>query len=138
TTKPCGGRRKNPPAVIGRSADEGQEPTAVGVADRRYRPVGTADGEEEVEHALDTLADHRGDGDPVSRRENQEVEVDLDRVALIARGLLEVDAVGKDLPLALLNQNLGRAPAPACRPPALGQHHARIEETKRFAGEMCI
>src|SRR2546430_13696574 len=58
--------------------------------------------------------------------------------SLVARRLLDVDAVGKDLPLALLNQDLRGAPTPACRSPALRQQHARIEETERFAGEMRI
>jgi hypothetical protein len=65
------------------------------------------------------------------------VEVDLDRVALVGRGLFEVDAVRQDLNVDLLLQDGLAKRSPACPRPA-GEEDASVEEAECLAGQMGI
>ena len=86
-------RREYPPKIVRLPGREREQPAAVGIPDRRHRAVGAAEGNEDVDQPLDPLSHRGGDGHAVPRGKNHEMEVGLDRVSLIARGLLEVDAV---------------------------------------------
>ena len=66
------------------------------------------------------------------------MEVDLRRVPLVVRGLLEVDTVRQDMALTLLDED----PHPALLPPAragqVGEEDPRVQETERFARQVGV
>src|ERR1700741_4624484 len=66
------------------------------------------------------------------------MKVDLRGIALIASGLLEVDAVRQDLPLAFSDQNVRAEIAPAGRGFKLGKHGAGVKQAERLAREMGV
>src|SRR5262249_39805451 len=99
---------------------------------------GTLNGQQEVEHALDPLREPCLDDDLVARRQDQEVQVDLQRVAVVARGQLEVDAVWKDVHLALALQDALTERAPTPGGAKLREGRSGVEQTERFAGEMRV
>src|SRR5258708_32301533 len=102
--------------MAGGAWEERRVPPAVAVADLRNQAFGLPDGEEKVEHTLYPLA-HFGRHFPAAvRGQDEEVQIDLHRVALVAGGLLEVDAVCKHLPPARLAEEAGAPPAHPLRP----------------------
>ena len=130
--------RKDPPQIAGGPRDERQEPSAVIIADERHRAVRPAKGRERIEQPLQARGHGIRNGDPVSRRQDQEVEIDLSGVPLIVRGLLEVDTIRKDLTLALLEED----PRPARLPPPaageVGEQGSRVHEAQRLARQVGV
>ena len=66
------------------------------------------------------------------------MEVDLGRVALVARRLLHVHAVGKDLAIGFPDQDVDRSLPPARGARQERKESARVEEPERFTGEMRV
>src|SRR5262249_21790540 len=106
------GQGKDPTRVAGGSAGLGKQPAAVGIADRRQRPVRESEPQEGIEQALDPISDGGRYGQPVPASQDQEVEVELRSVALVTGGLLELSAVEPDLTGALGNKDAGPQVAP--------------------------
>ena len=108
--------REDAPEIVGGSRDERKEPSAVGIADLRHRAVRATNHHEEVEQPLEPVCHGVRHFDLVSGGQDQEVKIDLRRVALVACRLFKVDAVRENLTLALLNEDLRAPRAPAPRP----------------------
>ena len=66
------------------------------------------------------------------------MQIDVDRVSLIAGGLLEVHAVRGDLPPALGEENARAQFAPSWRIREFATQHACVEEAERFAREVRV
>ena len=132
------GRREDAPRVVGRSHVQGEQPSAVGVADLRHPLIRSAERQEHVEQARDSLRDLGRHLQPPRASQQEIVQVDLGGVPLVARGLLEVRSVGKDLPQAFLVQD----GAPGATPPRgfrqSLEDHARIDEAQGFTGEVGV
>ena len=64
--------------------------------------------------------------------------VNVERVAVITRGLLDVDAIGEQLRTALGEEHAGADTLPLGRVSKLGEERSRIEQAERFAGQMCV
>ena len=93
---------------------------------------------EVLQRQLETVEHGLRHGDSVGACEKCCVQVDVCRVALIVAGLLEVHAVVADL---LVELRLQDAPAQATPPlgaPELWEHDTKVEQAKRFAGEVRV
>ena len=66
------------------------------------------------------------------------MEIDLERVPRVAGRLLEVDAVGKDLALALVHQNSRAEHAPTVRARQVWEEQPGVEEAEGLAREMRV
>src|SRR3989442_8862450 len=137
-TEKCGCCRKNASHIIRRPGVERQKPPAVSVSDQRHGAGRAADGEEKVKHPLESLPNGRWDRHSIPCRQDQEVEVDLHRVPLVASGLLEIDAIRKDLPLDLVRQDSHSQLAPTPSRPQLRKHDPRVEEAESLSREMSV
>ena len=66
------------------------------------------------------------------------MEVDLHSVALVAGGLLEVDAVREHLLLDLVHQDPRAHLAPMSSRPQFGKHNPRVVQAERLTGQMHV
>ena len=66
------------------------------------------------------------------------MQVDLDGVALVAGGALEIHTVGKNLPPALLQQNPRAQLSPARGVAQAWEEGAGVEQAERLAGEVRV
>ena len=84
------------------------------------------------------LARARGHIDVIAAGELEKMQVDVAGVALVARRLLEVDAVDTDLLVGLFDERRGAGCAPSLGIAEFRERDAGIEESERFAGEMRV
>ena len=134
-----GGRgREDAAEVVLGARRERQERAAVGVSDLGHRAVGAAQRQHEVEHPGHALEDRRRDRPAVSSGEDQEMQIELERVALVARRQLEVDAVGQDVARALVHQDPRAELAPAIGARQVGKDQPRVDEAEGLAGQVRV
>ena len=87
---------------------------------------------------VDALQHQFWHGPTIQAREQHRMQVNIDRISLIVRGLLEVDAVG----MHLSNSCSARISQPSSSPtPGIAkfrEHRAGVPEPERLAGEVRI
>ncbi len=137
-TKECRCGREDASVIIRSSAGKRQKPSSIGVSNFGNRAVAMADSQEEVEHPLNPLRDKGRDCHPVACGQHQKVQVNLDRVALITGGLLEVDTIREYLLVILLDEDLRAQCAPPLGRSEFREHDSCVEEAQRLAGEMGV
>src|SRR5476651_349004 len=84
------------------------------------------------------LTDDRRQFNSRSSRENDEVQIDIRCVALVAGRALHVNAVGKNLAFNLLNKNAGAQTSPALSVLHLGKYGAGVKQPESLTSEMGI
>src|SRR6185369_16272785 len=102
----CGAGRERWAKVVRSARVEHRKASTVVVAEKWRRTVGTRD-----VHQVVQQRDERGfyrlrKRDAVVARENQEVKVEISRVAVVVTRLFEINAVGFDVNGDLLDQDL--------------------------------
>src|SRR5262249_20659588 len=131
-------RAEDAAAIAGNPRRERQQPSSVRVADVREPAVRPLENEQDVEKPTQAFFDDRRHKSSVTLRKEKKMKIDLGGISLVARGLLEVDAVGQDLPLALFNQDTRAEIAPAARGLKLRKNNSGVKQAERLAGKMRI
>ncbi len=98
-------------------------------------PSGMADGQDELEHPLQPLRHQRRHVDAVAGREHQEMQVDVRRVPLEARGLLEVHAVRVHLAFAFGDEHTRGHVTPSARVGEFRKQRGHVEQRQRVDGD---
>ena len=123
---------------MGGPSGKRQQPPAVSIADLGKRSVRKTNREEKIEQLLDPRLDGCRYLDAVASGQDEEMEVDLGGVPLVASGLLKVHAVCQDLAFTLLDQDPSAYLPPAVGRAQLREHHSGIHQSQRLAGQVGV
>src|SRR6185369_2151630 len=134
----CGAGRERWAEVVRSARVEHRKASTVVVAEERRRTVGTRD-----VHQVVQQRDERGfyclrERDAVVARENQKVQVEICRVAVVVARLFEINAIGFDVNRDLPDQDLAAEVLPALRFFKLGEQRAEVKKSERFTGQVRV